>query len=67
METVYEKSAICHIACLRLRGLALSAPASLSVCKFSLHYPQKINCLVRRIKEMIIHRKLSKNKKELDS
>ena len=30
--------------------LTLSVPASLSICKFSLHYPHKISCLVMRIK-----------------
>ena len=30
--------------------LTPSAQASLSVCKFSLHYPHKISCLVMRIK-----------------
>ena len=29
--------------------LTISVPASLSVCKFSLHYPHKISCLVIRI------------------
>ena len=29
--------------------------AGLSVCKFSLHYPHKMGCLVMRIKQMIIH------------
>ena len=32
--------------------------ASLSVCRFSLHYPHKTICLVIRIKQMIIHSKL---------
>ena len=31
------------------KQLTLSAPASLSVYKFSLHYPHKISCLVMRI------------------
>ena len=36
--------------------LTLSAPASLSVCKFFLHYSHKISCLVMpRTKQLIIH------------
>ena len=42
--------------------LTPSATASLSVYIFSLHYPCKISCLVMRIKQMIIHSKLSKMK-----
>ena len=30
--------------------LTLSAPASLSVCKFFLHYPHQISCLIMSIK-----------------
>ena len=41
-------------------GKCSSAPASLSVCKFSLHYPHELSCLVTRIKQMIIHSSLSK-------
>ena len=40
--------------------LTLSVPANfISVCKFSLHYPYKISCLVMRIKQMIMHTTLS--------
>ena len=42
--------------------LTLSSPASLPACKFSLHYPYKINCLVMRIKQTIIHSNFSKMK-----
>ena len=44
--------------------LTLSAPAILSVCKFSLCYPHKISWLVMRIKQLILQSKLSwmKNK-----
>ena len=35
------------------------SPASLSVCRFSLHYPHKISCFVIRIKQMIIYSYLS--------
>ena len=42
--------------------LTFSAPASLSVCKFSLHYPHKISCLVMRTKPLIINSNLSKMK-----
>ena len=45
--------------------LTLSAPASLSVCKFSLYYPHNISCLVMRIKQMIIHSYLSKMKNRI--
>ena len=34
----------------KIRNLALSVQASLSVCKFSLCYPHRIHCLVMRIK-----------------
>ena len=34
---------------------SLSAPASSSVCKFSLRYPHKTSCLVMRIKQLITH------------
>ena len=40
----------------------LLAPTSLSVCKFSLHYPHRISGSVMRIKQMIIHSNLSKVK-----
>ena len=42
--------------------LTLSAPASLPVCKFSLHCLRKISCLVMRIKQMIVHSTISKTK-----
>ena len=45
--------------------LTLWAPASLSVCKFSLHYPHKISCLVMRIKHMIIQSNLSEMKNKI--
>ena len=32
--------------------MCLSASAIISVCKFSLHYPHKISCLVMRIKQL---------------
>ena len=40
-------------------------PASLSVCKFSLHYPHKTSCLVIRMKQMIIHSNLPKMKDKI--
>ena len=40
----------------------LSTPASLSVCKFSAHYPHKISCSVMRIKQLILDRNLSDEK-----
>ena len=42
--------------------LSVSAPAALSVCKFSLHYPHKIGCFVMRIKQIIIHSSLARVK-----
>ena len=42
--------------------LTLSAPASLTVCRFYLYYPHKISCFVMRIKQIIIHSNLSKMK-----
>ena len=36
-----------------------------SVCKFSLHYPHKISCLVMRIKLLIIHSNLFKLKNKI--
>ena len=45
--------------------LIRSAPASLSVCKFSLCYPYKMSFLVMSIKQMIIHSNLSKMKNEI--
>ena len=39
--------------------------SSLSACKFSLHYPHKISCLVVRIKQLIIHSNLSKMKNKI--
>ena len=48
---------------LPVRKLTLSSPASLSVCKFSLHYPHKTSYLVMRIKQIIIDSYLSKVKK----
>ena len=45
--------------------LTLSAPASLSVCKFSLYYPRKRSCLVMRIKRMVIYRNISKMKNKI--
>ena len=38
------------------------ASLTLSACIFSLHYPHKIGCLVMRIKQLMIHTKLSKMK-----
>ena len=38
--------------------VTVSAPASLSECKFSLHYPHKISCLLMRIRQMNIHNNL---------
>ena len=46
---------VCALGVSQATFLTLSAPASLSVCKFSLHYPHKISCLIMRIKKMIIH------------
>ena len=46
-------------------SLTLSGPVSLSVYKFSLHYPHKTSCLVMRIKQMIIHNNLSKIKSKI--
>ena len=43
-------------------GLTLSAPASLSVCKFSVHYPHKTSCLVMRKQQVVINSNLSKIK-----
>ena len=45
--------------------LTLSAPPSLLVCKFSLHYPCKISCLVMGTKQSIIHINLSKMKNKI--
>ena len=45
----------------------LSTPASLSVCKFSAHYPQKISCSVMRIKQLILDRNLSDEKQNSPS
>ena len=39
--------------------------ASLSVSKFSLHYLHKRSCLVMRLKQVIIHRKLPKMKDKI--
>ena len=41
-----------------VNGQVKVSRASLSVCKFSLHYPHKTIVLVIRIKQMIIHSKL---------
>ena len=46
-------------------NIILSAQASLSVCKFSLHNPHKRSCLVKRIKQLIIHSNLSKIKDKI--
>ena len=48
-----------------MTALTLSAAASLSVCKFSLHYPHKTSCLVMRIKQLIIQNNLSKMKNNI--
>ena len=48
-----------------LQVLILLAPFHLSVCKFSLHFPHKISCLVMRIKQMIIHSNLSEMKNKI--
>ena len=42
-----------------------SAPASLTVCKFSLQQPHKISCLVVRIKHLIVLSNLSKMKNNI--
>ena len=42
-----------------------SSSQSVSVYKFSLHYPYQISCLVMRIKQMIIQINLSKNKNKI--
>ena len=53
------------VAVFPIVGQPFLAQANLSVCKFSLRYPHKISCLVMRIKQMIIHRKLSKMKNKI--
>ena len=50
---------------LLLLFLLLSAPASLSVCKFSLHYSHKIRCLVMRIKQIITQSNLPNMKNQI--
>ena len=47
--------------------LTLSASASLSVCKFSLHYQRKVSSLIMRINQMIIRCKLSQMKNQNSS
>ena len=48
-----------------MRLVTLSAPASLTACRFSLHYLNKTSCLILRIKLMIIDSNLSKMKKKI--
>ena len=56
---------LCYRTTEEYEKLTLSAPTSLSVCKFSLHYPHKIGCLRMRIKQMIIHSNLYKMKNKI--
>ena len=39
--------------------------SSLLICRFSLHYPDKISCLIMRIKQTIIHSNLSEMKNKI--
>ena len=58
VRTIFRKT-------VHARSFASSAGlVSLRLCKFSLHHPHKISCLVMRIRQMIIHGNLSvlKNK-----